>query len=160
METSILVNKEAARKLYDNGDQALKSELEQVFGPGFFNPAHEQLFKAACDAKGMAYDAIDAIELPKALSAHHDAIRAFMKLQLIIDHVNADWVPDFNNEREYKWAPWFKLGAGFGFSVSYYDCTGSVTDVGSRLRFKTEADSNKYARTLAPYYKQLLTPKS
>lgn len=161
METAtITVKPEDLKKLYNMASDELKANFEETFGKDVFGPQvpeHEQIYLAACAAKGMAPDAIDNVVMPAELAEHHTAFKTFMKLTLITEHINGGWVPDFNNSSEYKWAPWYKMGAGFGFSRSACGSTLSDTYVGSRLRYKTEEESNKYGKALQPYYQQLLT---
>lgn len=56
------------------------------------------------------------------------------KLQVIYKAINNGWKPDWNNDNQWKYYPWYSvLSSGFGFSHSLYYYTYTLTDVGSRL---------------------------
>ncbi|MCX6282377.1 MAG: hypothetical protein NTU51_10480 [Bacteroidetes bacterium] len=58
------------------------------------------------------------------------------KLYIIFKAINNGWIPDWNNWKQYKYFPWFRVlssGSGFGFSSSLCDFVGTITGVGSRL---------------------------
>src|SRR5437762_3029960 len=95
-------------------------------------------FEAAC--KKLGIDPKKAIPvLPD--HPHNKALIALAKLLIIIEVVNDGWKPDWNNDDEYKYYPWFDMEktktnpSGFSLSRVNYDFTNS--DVGSRLCFKT-----------------------
>lgn len=80
---------------------------------------------------------------------HQKAMIAHAKLIIIAQALNGDWEPDWNNWDETKYYPWFdmeKSSSGSGFSCD--DCVdwNSVSNVGSRLCFKTR-EMAKYAGT-------------
>jgi hypothetical protein len=76
-------------------------------------------------------------------------IVAAYKLMVIYKAINNGWVPDWSDDDQYKWFPWFGVlssGSGFSCSHSNYDCTSS--DVGSRLC----TDSSEKARYIAEQF--------
>jgi len=73
----------------------------------------------------------------KAFIAHY-------KLVLIIEAINEGWTPDWNNDDEYKYYPWFDMENGFVLSDVYYFY--SFTFVGSRLCFESR-EKAKYVAT-------------
>jgi len=69
---------------------------------------------------------------------HTKAIEALCKLTIIAEALNGGWVPDWDNEDEKKYYPWFVYnGSGVGFSCAGTCCDYAGTCVGSRLCFKT-----------------------
>jgi len=74
---------------------------------------------------------------------HRKAMTAHAKLVLIAMALNAGWEPDWNNDDQWKYFPWFRVKAsqdqpaGFGFSGTGCDDTGANTCVGSRLCFSS-----------------------
>lgn len=64
-------------------------------------------------------------------------ISAFIKLQIICKALNEEWTPDWNNQSQHKYYPYFKADGKGGFSDVGYDDWDSVTNVGSRLCFKS-----------------------
>ena len=92
-------------------------------------------------------------------------IKAVSRLILFCRVLNYDpatkksWIPTWDNGSERKWAPYFQYsaGSGFAFSGSDCDCDDTVTYVGSRLCFKTEAISNYAGTQFIETYREFLT---
>lgn len=100
-------------------------------------------FEAAC--KELQLDPEKC--LPKVTGVpkqHQDAIVAHAKLVIITEALNEGWKPDWKNDDEYKYYPWFNLCSGSGFSFDGYGYIDSGSHVGSRLCFKTR-DLAEYA---------------
>lgn len=81
---------------------------------------------------------------------------AYEKLKIIVRALNEGWLPDWKNENEYKYWPYFALLVGGGAHcgaaaglVYVYSITSPATtnaNIGSRLCFKSR-DLAKYAGT-------------
>ena len=64
---------------------------------------------------------------------------AYRKLKVIAKALNNGWFPDWNNDGQLKWYPWFYLNSpGFRFCGSSFASTDASTGSGSRLRFASE----------------------
>ena len=89
-------------------------------------------FEDACNKVGINPELLpDVTLLPEEFKK---AVIAGYKLMVIYKAINDGWNPDWSNEDEYKYYPWFwVLPSGFGFSCSCYNCTCTDTAVGSRL---------------------------
>ena len=83
-------------------------------------------FEDACDVLGFKTNAIFHG------NDSQDEI-AFKKLKVIVKAINMGWTPDWDNDNQRKWYPWFILSSGFGFGASGYDSAYSSTSCGSRL---------------------------
>ena len=87
---------------------------------------------------------------------------AFKKLKLIVRLANTDpltgevWKPNFQDSNQRKWFPVFVLSSGFGFSDSYYYCGHAHTDVGSRLCFENQHNSDIIAKRFIDLYEVFL----
>lgn len=81
---------------------------------------------------------------------HQKALLAHAKLILIAEALNGDWKPDWNNDDEYKYFPWFDMEKSEsneeGFVLYYVIYAYSGTYVGSRLCFKSR-EIAQYAGT-------------
>ena len=78
------------------------------------------------------------------------AILAVYRIMIIFKAINDGWTPDWNNDEQYKYYPWFYvLSSGFGFSGSTYYSTHTPTSVGSRLC----TDSSEKALYIAEQFK-------
>jgi hypothetical protein len=101
-------------------------------------------FEDACAHLNRATTLPNVDGLPKGLGKY---LIAEYKIATIVEALNNEangnqaWQPDWNNQNQYKYYPWFWVDAsdekpaGFGFSISYYGITYSSTGVGSRLCF-------------------------
>lgn len=86
------------------------------------------------------------------------SVTAYYKLIVIAQALNEGWEPDWTNENEPKYFPWFYFDrkknklAGFAFAYAYDAPTHTCANVGSRLCFKTEALCEYAARQFEPLY--------
>jgi hypothetical protein len=150
---SLEITKEKARKLYPTAPDWLKEELVSAFGEEYFKPKTFENFKTfedACKQLGLNPD-----EVITGNDTSDEV--AYKKLKIIAIAINEGWIPDWNNDNQKKWWPWFNLSSGFGFSHSYYDCTRTFATVGSRLCFETQEKSDYAAQQFIEIYKEFLT---
>ena len=92
-------------------------------------------FEQACQALGL-----DANALPDFSStpeSHRKALLAHYKLVIICQALNEGWVPDWDDENEPKYVPYFKNVSGFGLAYCDYVYWRTRANVGSRLCFKS-----------------------
>ena len=64
------------------------------------------------------------------------------KMVVISEALNEGWEPDWDNENEAKYFPWFwkeAVSSGFVFRDAYYYYSHASAGSGSRLCFKTRA---------------------
>lgn len=115
-------------------------------------------FEDACKALGL-----DPTKLPDFSmmpEKHQNALLAHAKLVLIAEALNGDWKPDWNNDDEYKYFPWFDMEKsesnedGFVLYNVYYDFT--FTDVSSRLCFKSRDIANYAGTQFKDLYKDYM----
>lgn len=76
----------------------------------------------------------------------------FRFLTLLCRALNAEWRPDFDNNDEWKYEPWF-LGGSSGFR--FYGCVSrsSNSDVGSRFCFDTREKAIHAGKNFTSWYK-------
>ncbi len=102
-------------------------------------------------------------ELYKHLLPADTTLEDFIKypgnrLELIVAVLNEGWKPDWSNSNEYKYMPWFYMNPdGFSFSVCGYDCT--ISDVGSRLCFKSRELTEYAGKQFEAEYKEYMLIK-
>ena len=70
-------------------------------------------------------------------SQHQKALLSHAKLVIIAEALNDGWKPNWDDDVEYKYYPWFDMENGFVFNVCGYD--PQLSDVGSRLCFRSRA---------------------
>lgn len=86
------------------------------------------------------------------------SVTAYYKLIVIARALNEGWEPDWTNEEEPKYFPWFNFDrkknktAGFAHAYTYSAPTYTSASLGSRLCFKTKALCEYAARQFEPLY--------
>lgn len=96
------------------------------------------------------------------VSKHHEkALLALSKLFTIAEAWNNEdgFVPDFSNEEQRKYFPWFeynKGAAGFVCANSYWAATGAAASVGSRLCFATRERAIAFGKQFEGLYNDFL----
>lgn len=95
-------------------------------------------FEDACKALNISTQLPDVSMLP---SNEQKAIIAHYKLTVIARALNEGWKPNWDNDDERKYYPWFNMGEaaapGVGFSFSDCGIGGGFSRVASPLCFKT-----------------------
>ena len=112
-------------------------------------------FEDACVKVG-----IDADQLPNLAAVpgeYHKPIIAHFKLIIIFKAINNGWKPDWGNENQHKYFPWFwLLSSGFGFGVSCYYYTFAIAGAGSRLCTDTGDKAIYIAKQFEDLYRDFL----
>jgi hypothetical protein len=99
-----------------------------------------ETFEEACAAKGLDPQKVlpDVTAFPQQ---HQKALLALAKLIIIIDALNGDWQPDWNNYDERKYFLWFDMeteeNTPSGFRLGCAACNCTASRVGSRLCFRS-----------------------
>jgi hypothetical protein len=151
------IDKQTAKRLYPTSEDWFKEQLVDEFGADCFKEeSYEKIktFDDACRACGTTEEEFN--KKWNELGLPNDTI-FYEKAKIITKAIRGNWEPDWNNGNQRKWWPWFRLSSGFGFGGSGCRCDGSFTDVGSRLCFETEEQSDYAATQFIEVYKNLLT---
>lgn len=91
---------------------------------------------------------------------HLKALSALNKLFTIAEAWNKadNFVPDFSNENQYKYYPWFvydKDAARFVYASTSYVAIYSDANIGSRHCFKTENRARQFGKMFADLYNEV-----
>lgn len=92
---------------------------------------------------------------------------ARVKLEVICSVLNEGWRPDFLNQAEYKWYPWFGIEArggsanhtthaGLSYSYPYNSIAVTNASLGARLCLKTEAIARYAGEQFVDLYELML----
>lgn len=137
-KTLTLTDKEALG-IYPNAPQELKTILELNWGKPFFSQKITDRINGyldACSDQGITPLTIDHFSFIPA--QYRERMFKHYQQNVIADSLNEGWVPNWKDHSQYKYYPYFKdSGAGFGFSDTDYDYWGTLSNVGSRLYFRT-----------------------
>ncbi|MDI9605929.1 MAG: hypothetical protein QM305_11530 [Bacteroidota bacterium] len=104
---------------------------------------------------------LDIPLMPERCKGMTEDEAAYYSLKVIAKALNEGWEPDWTNQEQRKWYPWFEVtgtnSAGFSYSDTAYTVSTTLAIFGSHLCFKTEALA-KYAGTqfIKLYEKYLL----
>jgi hypothetical protein len=162
---TLIIEKSNAVKAYNSADEATKKLLENLFGKENFAVAPKNImervrsFEDACEILGVVPNAVACTGEPEVLENDMPSILAYKKLIIIARALNEGWTPDWSNDNEYKYLPWFKHKSGFGLSYYVFDYWAAATVVGSRLCFKSSELATYAATQFADIYNDYLTIK-
>ena len=116
-------------------------------------------FEACCEAKG--YDPATVLpDVSMFPEQHREALLANAKLIIVAEAHNGDWKPNWDDDDEEKWYPWFDLEvddrnpSGFRFNASTYDYSRSY--VGSRLCFASSEISHYVGKHFEDLYRAMM----
>jgi hypothetical protein len=151
--------KDSAIKEYNGGCPDVKKSLENLFGKEVFIQAkitdRIKTFDDACKAVNIdPADYLTISEISSQVSKDVKSIQAYVKLIIIVRALNEGWEPNWKNQGEYKYYPWFDFSSGSG--LSYYGYVGqySISYVGSRLCFKSRELAEYAAKQFIDIYKE------
>lgn len=131
------VEKENAIKAWKEGNAETKKALENLYGKEVFNMKITDQVKTFEDA----YELAGRPQRPNFnVFPFYD--RSFYenmwKMSIITMVLNEGWEPDWDNDNESKYYPYFYMSpSGFAFGDTNYDCSIARAGCGSRLRFRT-----------------------
>lgn len=169
------INKENVLNAYGSATDEQKAMLEIIFGKDTFKQKditdRIKTFEDACKELGSDHPLVLAYQNTNLRDAEvandNKDIIAYMKLRIITAAINQGWTPDWKNENEYKYYPWFCLytedeykeldeeakerccrvvgrsgsnadaSGGLVCAYAYYASSDSYAYYGSRLAFKT-----------------------
>ena len=92
---------------------------------------------------------------------HQKALLALEKLIVIAEAWNKQdgFVPDFSNDDQYKYYPWFKYDhhtTGFAYTNTFHTTSFAHAIVGSRLCFKTEERAKQFGEQFIDLWNDFL----
>jgi len=159
---TLQVLKSNAIAAYKRGTPSEKILLATLFGEkNLFTDITDRVktFEDACEVLGINDEKSsgDVNIHIHDISKDAKSIEAYCKLIIIARALNEGWTPDWNDTNQYKWFPWFKMKAGFGFSHSGCVRWPANTNVGSRLCFKTEALAEYAGKQFESIYNDFLS---
>lgn len=103
-------------------------------------------FEDACEVLGRSS------ELPKPLKNHEIA---YIKLTTIVEALNGGWKPNWDDDNEQKWFPYFRI-TPFGFDGTCYGHCSTYSATVSRLCFKTKGLAEYAGKQFTDLYEQMM----
>lgn len=114
----------------------------------------DKYFEQACKELGITNALPDVSFLPER---NQKAVIAIYKLSVIIQCVNEDWEPNWQDWDERKYYPWFDvLPAGLGCLHTSLTASYTIAYLGSRLCYKSSDLAREWGKKLLPLYEDFL----
>ena len=82
---------------------------------------------------------------------------AYRIIKLLVQTLNEGWTPDWSNENQWKYYPWFDMAGSSGFRFDGCAYWGSGSTVGSRLCFKSRELAEHAGKHFTSVYKQFMS---
>jgi hypothetical protein len=82
---------------------------------------------------------------------------AYRLLKMLAKSLNEGWTPDWNNENQPKYYPWFYMGGSSGFRFGGCADWNAASGVGSRLCFISMEVATHVAKQFIDLYKEYFT---
>lgn len=148
---NLQITKACAIKAYNDGDAGTKKLLESLFGTAVLTQKITDRVKT--------YE--DAVSITKVVIATNiydttDEL-AYKKLKVIALALNEGWTPDWSNDDQYKYFPWFRHKPGFGLSYDGFDYWRTSTDAGSRLCYARSELAEYAGKQFESLYRDFLS---
>lgn len=156
MNDTLTVQKDKVLAAYSKAKSPRKVMLENLFGIKTFQPEIKERIKTFDDVlRENGISSLDFIQTCQGLTT--DEV-AYKKVKQIVKALNEGWVVDWDNKKQPKYSPWFKMVSDSGgFCYEDSDNWGTITGIGSNLCFKS-GDLAKHAGQLfESIYKDFLT---
>jgi len=153
MKKTVNIEESTARSMYKTASPEWKMALEETFGKVFFSGKITDRIKTYEDAcSELGETPLNESEL---LSAGFtiDEIN-YRKLKTVTKALNEGWVPDWTNDKQQKWYPYFRLSSGvfvFYGTICHYSNAGA--GYGSRLCFSNDELATYAGKQFPEIYK-------
>ena len=147
MQTDIIeIKKAVALEIYKKADYNQKQVIKELLGETFFKNITDKIktFEDACTELNISPEDVLHIAHSDYIKKDIDSINAYTKLIIIIRALNEGWVPDWRNEDQYKYFPWFDMSSGSELVSDGYSSWFTSSLAGSRLCFR-DRETAKYA---------------
>ena len=160
MSETLEITKEAAIKAHDEASTKGKTLLENLFGKRVFQKDITERVKSIEDAiRELGNNDVEVIQLNRMKSIGlQNHIIGNQELIVIAKALNEGWQPDWKNDNEYKYFPWFKMddsSSAGRFSFCGSDARLSYSFVSSRLCFKSRELSNYAGNQFEDIYRKV-----
>ena len=160
MAETLEITKEAAIKAHDEASSKGKTLLENLFGKRVFQKDITEHVKSVEDAiKELGNDDVEVIHLNRMKSIGlQNHIIGNQELIIIAKALNEGWQPNWKNDNQYKYFPWFDMdnsSSAGRFSFLDSDNRSSYSDVGSRLCFKSRELANYAGKQFEDIYRKV-----
>lgn len=152
---TIEITKDNAVKAFKEADAKGKALLSTLFGEDTFTKVVNGKIETFEEA--LEHQVIDKTDFEESCKGLEKDEIAYKKIKIIAKALNNGWTPDWDNDNEYKYYPWFNMQSGVGFTHSDYDLWATNSIVGSHLCFKSSDLAIYAGKQFESIYKDFLT---
>lgn len=154
---TLQIEESKARSIYKTASSELKVMLEDTFGKEFFSQKVTERIKTyedACSELGIT-PIDESVLLSNGFTKDEIAYR---KIKTITEALNEGWKPNWNDENQKKWIPWFYPNSSSGFVFLDASCYFSFAAAGngSRLCFKSDELAEYAGKQFVELYKEFI----
>lgn len=154
---TLQIEDDKARRIYKTASPEFKIMLEDAFGKEFFFQKVTERIKTYEDA--CAELGITPIDERTLLNNGFtkDEI-AYRKIKTITEALNEGWKPDWNDEGQKKWIPWFhpNSSSDFIFYQTNYSYSFVYAGYASQLCLKSDELANYIGNQFLELYKEFM----
>lgn len=145
-------------KAFRQADDKGKKLLESLFGKIAPEKITKKVlsFEDACDVLGIKPEDVLHASHSGFLDMHINSINAYCKLIVITEALNEGWKPNWDDEDEWKYYPWFYFNQP-GFRLNIVCVIYYYSAVGSRLCFRDSETAEYAAKQFLDIYKEFMT---
>lgn len=154
---TLKIEESKARSIYKTASSELKIMLEDTFGKEFFSQKVTERIKTYEDAcVELGITPIDE-SIRSSNGFTKDEI-AYRKIKTITEALNEGWVPDWTDENQKKWTPFFypNSSSGFVFCHTGYSYSYTFAANGLRLCFKSDELATYAGKQFVELYKEFI----
>lgn len=162
MSTTLTVTRNKALETFKGATEEQRAILKTLLGGEVFEPKitdRVKTFEDACSVVGISVDdVLVKINDASPFKGIEKQLQAQAKLLVIAQALNQGWLPDWEDEDQEKWYPWFAhRSSGFGFSYTGFGLSRSGTTVGSRLYYATDELATYAGKQFESLYNEMLS---
>ena len=150
-----------ARSAYQKASKSKKEWMREMYPDFNFERGLLERIETYVDAcNELGFNPLTISDFSSLPEMDRESSYAYHQLTIIARVLNEGWEPDYSNENEYKYYPYFvwdnKAAGGSGFSCFDRYFGRSYSHVGSRLVFKTRELAIHAGKKFNSIYNQYL----
>jgi hypothetical protein len=154
---ALQIEKNKVLEAYNRASDDGKKLLEELLGDQLVLSITDKVksFEDACKILGIDPEDVLHAAHSDFLQKHIVSINAYSKLIVITAALNQGWEPDWDDDEENKYYSWWYMSKG-GFRLNFVYYLNALSNVGSRLCYKSRELAQYAATQFEDLYKDLM----
>jgi len=147
--------KQTVIDLFNNSNTVERAVLIKLFGDSFHRPITERIQTIEDAYAELGRKPEDFRPYSQPPNQRQEAMNAMADIWTVVEAANEGWQPDWKNDDEYKWYPFFDMS---GDRLVFYGANywGQGSDVGSRLCFRTRDLAEHFGKKFIEVYEKFM----